>query len=78
MRQTIKGGSGALEKVWKTFTDPSDKTIEQHLIRQTHRKVIENKVEKKAQRLYSGVTPLLVGPYHPYYEKDRAKRRRGK
>ena len=75
MQVTIKGGSGVIEKIWKTFTDKSSREIKTQLVRETHRRVIENKRHEMGGYLYSGVAPMLVGPYHSLYEKDRARRR---
>ena len=44
-------------------------------MRETHRRVIENRKHEMGAYMYSGVAPMLVGPYHAYYEKDRARRR---
>ncbi|MDH3760012.1 MAG: DUF799 family lipoprotein [Gammaproteobacteria bacterium] len=75
MRITIKGGSGVIEKIWKTFANKSGDEIKAQLVRETHRRVIENRKQEIGGHMYSGVAPMLVGPYHSFYEKDRARRR---
>ncbi len=70
-----QGGGGAVSQVWNLFTAPSSEQEQTQLSREVNRMAIEGKPNEMGKRTYTRPAPLLVGPHHPRYEADRARRR---
>lgn len=73
----MRGGGDLLTQIWGLFTAPSRDEDQTQLAREVHRMAIEGKPNEMGKRTYTRPAPLLVGPYHPLYEQDRARRRDG-
>ncbi len=71
-----RGGGGFVSQIWNLFTDPMEAERQTQLAREVNRMAIEGKPNKMGKRTYTRPAPMLVGPYHPRYEQDRARRRR--
>lgn len=70
-----RGGGGFLSQIWNLFTDPMEEERQTQLAREVNRMAIEGKPNEMGKRTYTRPAPMLVGPYHPRYERDRARRR---
>jgi len=68
-----KGGGNIFTEIWNFFASPLHPEV--GLAREANRTVIEGQRHKKGRRTYYPVDPMLVGSYHPRYERDRARRR---
>jgi hypothetical protein len=70
-----RGGGDALSQVFGLVTAPSNDELQTQLAREVNRMAIENKPNEMGKRTFTRPAPLLVGPYHPFYPQDRARRR---
>jgi hypothetical protein len=67
-----RGGGDIFTEIWNFFARPRDPELE--LAREANRTVFEAMTAREGKQWYRP-DPILVGPYHPRYEKDRAWRR---
>jgi hypothetical protein len=70
-----RGGGDALSQIWGLVTAPSNDELQTQLAREVNRMAIENKPNEMGTRTFTRPAPLLVGPHHPFYQQDRARRR---
>ena len=70
-----RGGGGFFKEVWDAAkSKPSDDRLDALIARDINRVMIEGRRSKLKVVSYFNGPSLLVGPYHPRYESDRAKR----
>jgi hypothetical protein len=70
-----RGGGDMLSQAWGLLTAPSQDETQTQLAREVNRMAIEGMPNEMGMRTYTRPAPLLVGPHHPLYERDRASRR---
>jgi hypothetical protein len=68
-----KGGGMIWTQICNFLTKPLDPEV--GLAREANRNVIEGQRHREGRRMYYPIYPMLVGPYHPRYERDRTRRR---
>lgn len=70
-----RGGGDIFAEIWNAAAKPSDEQIDMLLARDVNRVIVEGGRSKmKVMSFFDGPS-MLVGPYHPGYETDRARRR---
>lgn len=71
-----RGGGNWIAQIWNLFTQPSQPEEQTQLSREVNRMAIEGKPNEMGKRTFVRPAPMLVGPYHPRYKSDRARRSR--
>ncbi|MDH4110152.1 MAG: DUF799 domain-containing protein [Gammaproteobacteria bacterium] len=70
-----RGGGSIFKEVWDvTQGRPSDDRLDALIARDINRVMIEGRRSKLKVVSYFSGPSLVVGPYHPLYESDRARR----
>jgi len=69
-----RGGGGVFKEIWNAATKPEDVDIDAGLAFEANWWLITGERLRTPDRWYSYSDPVLVGPYHPDYEADRARR----
>jgi hypothetical protein len=68
-----RGGGNGFVQFWNFLTTPSSDVIQAQLAAQLNRAMIEAKKPEMGGRRYFA-EPMLVGPYHERYSRDRLRR----
>lgn len=74
--QFTHGGGSLLKEIWNARKKPSHERIDAIVARDVNRLMIEARTTQNEMTgsWFHGF-PMLVGPYHPGYDADRARRR---
>lgn len=69
-----RGGGGILSEIWNASRKPKNSDIDSALAREASWWMITGTRLRTPKQWYYYSDPVLVGPYHPNYASDRARR----